>query len=233
MFGESSALPILSRDEVRRVDQVAIEQLGFSGLVLMENAGRGVVEFMQRIGIVGPVVIHCGRGNNAGDGFVIARHLHLRNVPVTCVLWSAPDQLQGDALANFQLLDRSPKRLWQLANSIDLNALHAEADWVLDALLGTGAKGALRSPFDQAVASANAATAKKLAVDIPSGLDCDAGVPFDSAVADGSNQIFQADYTCTFVAAKPGLVATASAAFVGTIQVLDIGVPLSWVKFAG
>ena len=70
--------PILTRDQCREIDRVAIEEYGISGLVLMENAGRGCVDVLERLGIDGPVIILCGKGNNAGDGFVIARHLEIR-----------------------------------------------------------------------------------------------------------------------------------------------------------
>ena len=84
-----------------------MDELGMSGLVLMENAGRGVVDKLFQFGVVGPVVVCCGRGNNAGDGFVIARHLDLRQARVTVLLWSDPDQLRGDAAENFRILTKT------------------------------------------------------------------------------------------------------------------------------
>src|SRR5213593_3594583 len=92
---------ILNREQVREVDRRAIDEYGMSGLVLMENAGRGCADKLCELGIAGPVVICCGKGNNAGDGFVIARHLDLRGVAVKVVLWSDPAELQGDAGANY------------------------------------------------------------------------------------------------------------------------------------
>ena len=89
------------RIEVREVDRRAIEEYGMSGLVLMENAGRGCVDTLCRLGCRGPVAVVCGKGNNAGDGFVIARHLDLRPVPVKIVLLGSPDDLRGDAAANY------------------------------------------------------------------------------------------------------------------------------------
>ena len=91
------------------------------------------------------------------------------------------------------------------------------SDWLVDALLGTGATGPLRPPFDQAVRNLNQATGNRLAVDMPSGLDCDTGKP--SAVT------FGAHHTCTFVALKPGLVTEGADRFTGKVHVLDIGVP--------
>ena len=96
-----------TREQSRRVDQLAQQEYGFSGLVLMENAGRGVADVLCRLGIAGPVAICCGKGNNAGDGFVIARHLDLRGHPVRVLLWAEPEELTGDAAANFRILAKT------------------------------------------------------------------------------------------------------------------------------
>src|SRR5262245_35616109 len=96
----------LSRAEVREVDRRAIDEYGMSGLVLMENAGRGCVDTLCRLNCRGPVAVVCGKGNNAGDGFVIARHLDLRAMSVRVVLLGSPDDLRGDAAANFAIIAR-------------------------------------------------------------------------------------------------------------------------------
>jgi NAD(P)H-hydrate epimerase len=101
----------------------------------------------------------------------------------------------------------------------------ANADWIVDALLGTGATGAPRAPLDQVIDLINASTARKLAVDIPSGLDCDTG--------EASSHCVRADHTCTFVAAKPGLVAEAASSWIGALHVLDIGAPARLLKQYG
>src|SRR5213596_202481 len=95
---------LLSRAEVRDIDRRAIDEYGMSGLVLMENAGRGCADVLCQIGCRGPVAVVCGKGNNAGDGFVIARHLDLRGVPVKVVLLGPPAELRGDAAANYAIL---------------------------------------------------------------------------------------------------------------------------------
>ena len=223
---------ILTRDQVRRVDQIAINELGFNGLVLMENAGRGVCDVMTRIGINGPVQIHCGRGNNAGDGFVIARRLHLLGYKVEVVLWAEPDLLQGDALVNFRLLTNSRQCLWRTPDKPSRfdTSNEGQFDWVLDGLLGTGAQGPLRPPFDSAVVQMNQIQAKKLAIDIPTGLDCDQGATGNLSLEGPSETIFRADHTGTFVATKPGLLLESSKFFVGQLHVIDIGVPFDWVQ---
>ena len=93
----------LTRAQSRRIDQLAIDHYGLSGLVLMENAGRGVTDVLVSRGIAGPVAICCGKGNNAGDGFVIARHLDLRGFEPRVLLWAEPAELTGDAAALYVL----------------------------------------------------------------------------------------------------------------------------------
>src|SRR6516165_4855673 len=97
----------LSRAEVREIDRRAIEEFGVPGVVLMENAGRGVAELLLALGVPGRVLLCCGKGNNGGDGFVIARHLDLRRVPVQVLLFARPEELTGDAAVNYQILAKS------------------------------------------------------------------------------------------------------------------------------
>src|SRR5438132_2863292 len=101
----------LSRDEVRAVDRWAIEELGVPGVVLMENAGRGAAELLLALGIHGRVAVCCGKGNNGGDGFVIARHLAIYNVPVEVLLFARPEEFTGDAAINYQIAAKSGLRL--------------------------------------------------------------------------------------------------------------------------
>src|SRR4051812_33858121 len=96
----------LSRQQVREIDRRAIEDYGVSGVVLMENAGRGAAEVLLRLGVQGRVVICCGKGNNGGDGFVIARHLDNREVTVQVLLFARPEDLTGDAAVNYRIIAR-------------------------------------------------------------------------------------------------------------------------------
>src|SRR5690606_29427034 len=97
---------LLDRNQSRKVDQLALEKYGMTGLVLMENAGRGCAELLLRHGPQKAVIL-CGGGNNGGDGLVIARHLDRHQVPVEVVLLKHPEQLTGDALENFKIVDLS------------------------------------------------------------------------------------------------------------------------------
>lgn len=185
----------------------------------MENAGRGCADVLCELGIAGPVRIACGRGNNAGDGFVIARHLDLRGVDVRVLLFGDPTSLSGDAAANFAIIERAeiPVEVFAGIDESRMQAALAGADWIVDALLGTGTRGAPRPPLDWAIERLNAAQARKLAVDLPSGLDADSGFP--------ARPTFRADHTCTFVAEKSGFANPDAREFLGAVHVLDIGAP--------
>jgi NAD(P)H-hydrate epimerase len=209
----------LSREQVRQVDRRAIEDCGIAGLVLMENAGRGCADKLCQLGVSGPVVICCGRGNNAGDGFVIARHLDLRGCEVRVLVFGDPSDLRGDAATNFSILAKCDVSLHVVSASEETNWESAfdGAQWLVDALLGTGSRGQPRPPLDRVIQRLNQQQSLRMAVDLPSGLDCDTGEP--------SPTTFRADHTCTFVAAKIGFSSPAAAEFLGQVHVLDIGAP--------
>jgi NAD(P)H-hydrate epimerase len=216
---------VLTRDESRRVDEIAIERFGIPGLVLMENAGRGVVDVLLEIDSAPRAIVLCGKGNNAGDGFVIARHLKIRGVDVRVVLLAAANELTGDARRNYDILRHCDVPLADLSHACSPAQLdeHASgATWLVDALLGTGAHGEPREPLRSAILWMNAQPARRLAVDVPSGLDCDTGEAAGATV--------RADVTCTFVAAKPGLLVPQAAPYVGRLHVVSIGVPPSVIE---
>lgn len=185
-----------------------------TGLVLMENAGRGCADKLCELGIRGKVVIVCGKGNNGGDGFVIARHLDARGFNVRVVLITEPEELQGDAAANYAVLKAAG---FPIVGEVGLGVALMNADWIVDALLGTGASGDPRPPIATVIEQLNASRARKLAVDLPSGLNCDTGFP--------GSPTFRADYTCTFVVPKIGFANPMAKEFLGIVSVHDIGVP--------
>ncbi len=202
---------VLTRNQVRQLDRRAIQEYGISGLVLMENAGRGCTDVLCKLLLKPPVppgdraankpatpqvVIVCGKGNNGGDGFVIARHLGLRGIDVRVLMLADPKDLTGDAAANYQIIAKAGLRIVPFAAS-EL----AEATWLVDAILGTGATGEPKSPLAEAIDAMNASGIPILAVDVPSGLDCDTGA--------AAKHTIRAAHTCTFVAAKPGFFAPA------------------------
>jgi NAD(P)H-hydrate epimerase len=212
---------ILTRDQSRDLDRRAVEEFGLPGVVLMENAGRGTAELLLGLGVTGQVAVCCGKGNNGGDGFVIARHLDNRGVAVRVLLFGRPEDLHGDAAVNYTVIARSNLPVAVHANKrVDQEALTrdlATADWVVDALFGTGLTGPLRAPFDAVVAAVNACGRRVLAVDIPSGLDCDTGRPLGPTV--------RAEHTATMAALKKGFTEPAAREWLGRVHVIDIGVP--------
>ncbi len=215
----------LDRSQVRQLDRRAIEEYGIPGVVLMENAGRGVADTLCELGIEGPVVICCGKGNNGGDGFVVARHLELRGYAARVLMWTDPGKLSGDAAANFRILQRTDVPIGCFRPKHDAARLEdqlADAAWIVDALLGTGAQGEPHSPLDAVIDQLNAAEVPKLAVDVPSGLDCDTG--------QASRHTIRAAHTCTFVAAKPGFFQPDAEQYTGQLHVLDIGAPRKLVE---
>src|SRR5262245_10038656 len=149
----------LSREEVRELDRRAIEEFGVPGVVLMENAGRGAAELLLSLGARGPVVICCGKGNNGGDGFVSARHLDIHQVAVRVLLFAKPEELTGDAAVNYRIAARAGLPIEVCAGTgVNLAAVRTElagAEWVVDALFGTGLSGPVRAPIDEVIAAIN------------------------------------------------------------------------------
>ena len=212
----------LTRAEVRDLDRRAIESYGVPGVVLMENAGRNVADFIwaEGGGRPHPTVVCCGRGNNGGDGFVIARHLEIRGFETGVLLFCEPAELSGDAAINHRVLTAAGQSLIVLGATPDANNLNrrlSSADWIVDALLGTGTQGAIREPYLTAIAAINRAGKKVFAVDLPSGMDCDTGQPLGACV--------QANHTATFVARKVGFDVPGAERLTGQVDVIDIGVP--------
>ena len=224
-------MQFLSGQQSRNVDQLAITEFGMSGLVLMENAGRGVADLLERLGLKrsSRTVICCGKGNNGGDGFVLARHLLIRNYLPTVLLFADPAELTGDALVNYKVL-QSLKFPVSVLNSntmsdqmSELFGQLSENDWIVDALLGTGAKGPPRSPIDSVIRRMNQerhrSECRILAIDLPSGWDADAGHENDSTI--------RATETATFFAMKNGFDCPSAKEYLGVVHVLDIGIPQS------
>ena len=168
----------------------------------------------------GSVVICCGKGNNGGDGFVMARHLDNHGVPVRVFLFARPEDLTGDAATNYHIIERSGLPIAIHAGLLDIHSLQqemADAEWIVDALFGTGLSGPVRAPLDQVIALINSSAAQVVAVDIPSGLDCDSGHPLGPTI--------RADHTVTFVAQKKGFAEAAAREWLGNVHVVHIGVP--------
>ncbi|MEM7456990.1 MAG: NAD(P)H-hydrate epimerase [Planctomycetota bacterium] len=211
------------RRQSRLVDEIAIERFGIPGIVLMENAGRSCANYLIEK-TNGPVLVCCGTGNNGGDGFVIARHLENAGRNCSIVLSGPEEKLAADAAVNFKIVKAMRLPVAKVdpdtGASVIESAMTVDGDdpvVIVDALLGTGAKGALRRPMDLIVDIANRMPAVKIAIDIPSGLDCDNGSVSEPA--------FRAHATLTFVTQKTGFKSETARQFTGAVHVMDIGVP--------
>lgn len=211
----------LTRAEVRSIDARAAEELGLPTLILMENAGRGAAELLRgELGTGARVAIVCGRGNNGGDGGVVARHLDAEGHAVRVVWFAAAESLRGDAAVQHGVLARAgvAQEAWDGPIERDrLDAWLQGADWVVDALLGTGLDRPVTGDLQVAIEAINDAGKPVLALDLPSGLDCDTGRPLGVAV--------RARRTATFVAPKVGFDRPGASAYTGTVHVVPIGVP--------
>jgi len=215
---------VMTKDQVRAVDSWAINTIGVPGVVLMENAGRSCAELIKdklKDVAVPKVCIFCGTGNNGGDGYVIARHLLNSGFEVVVVICGNREKVKGDAKINLDILERLGLPIEQL-NLKDgdvpdkVEAFAADADMIVDGLFGTGLSGQLSDDYQQLIETINACDCPILAVDIPSGLDCDAGQPLGAAI--------RASYTVTFVAVKKGFASESAAKYTGEIFVASIGI---------
>lgn len=217
---------VLSTEQVRRVDALAVERFGMNSLVLMENAALGCVAWLKsQFPNCPQTLILCGRGNNGGDGLAIARHLQTAGWPVRVVMATDRGQLSPDARANFDILTASgdSRVVMHADGGVPPETVFSRTPGViLDCMLGTGASGPLRPPFEQWSAWANSQSATRVAIDVPTGVDAETGVC--------SETFFQADATLTFVARKPGMLAENADQLFGRIQVLPIGIPAKLIE---
>ena len=215
---------VMTRDQVRAFDSRAINTLGIPGVVLMENAGRscaGLIKDKLKDVTHPKVCIFCGTGNNGGDGYVIARHLINSGFEVVVVICGDRQKVKGDAKINLDILERMDRPIEQLKPAQDdiaksVETFAAGADMLVDSLFGTGLSGQLSGEYKQLIESINARNCPVLAVDIPSGLDCDSGRLHGAAI--------EAAWTVTFVAVKEGFTSVSSARCTGEIFVASIGV---------
>ncbi len=212
----------LSREEVRAIDRCAIETLGVPGAVLMENAGRRAADAIEKFlsGAGGKsVAVVAGAGNNGGDGFVIARHLAMRGAKVVTFLTSPAEKITGEAAVNLNILRKLKHKIIEIAGEEikSLSSRLSESDLILDAVGGTGVCGPLRENLTAIVEQINAASRPVVAVDIPTGLDCDTG--------EAAGPCVRAAMTVTFIARKKGFDAPGAAGYTGEVVVADIGIP--------
>jgi ADP-dependent NAD(P)H-hydrate dehydratase / NAD(P)H-hydrate epimerase len=213
---------LVTAAEMRALDRHVIEEIGVPGVVLMESAGRSVVDVLATLVDVPRTrfVVYAGRGNNGGDGFVVARHLANRGAAVDVILVAPAARVTGDAHTHLSACKKSGVDILDGSTPEALRTAAArgsEADVVIDALFGTGLTREVTDLPAEAIGHVNAHQGLTVAIDVPSGLDADRGVPLGACV--------RADHTVTFAFAKRGLVTAPGFTFSGTLHVVDIGIP--------
>ena len=213
---------VLTRQQSRDFDNWAINNAGVPGTVLMENAGRGCSEIiigeLKKSGGT-KVCVFCGTGNNGGDGFVIARHLKNEDFTVKIAICGRSLKIKGDAEINYKIARNMKIAIKELdLNNIekDVNDFAGGSDLIVDAIFGTGLAGAISGGFEKLINAINSLNKPITAVDIPSGLDCDSGLPLGTAI--------KAAITVTFAAAKKGFTSTDSAKYTGEVYIASIGI---------
>jgi NAD(P)H-hydrate epimerase len=216
-------LKIVTAREMQELDRRASAEYGIPSLLLMENAGaetvREMAAFFPRLP-QSRVVILCGRGNNGGDGFVVARHLLNRGVEVRTFLLARRDDIKGDARINLEILEKmgaTPKEITDGGGIQAMAEAAAAADIVVDALLGTGTQGPARGLFADAIEVVNREGHPVVAVDLPSGLIADE--------CDPPGPVLHATLTVTFALPKRCLYLYPAAGYAGTVRVVHIGIP--------
>lgn len=220
-------VPALSRTQLRTIDELATTRYGIPPLLLMENAGSNAARIICReYPSARHALIACGTGNNGGDGMVIARHLNNFGWKLQLVVVGNADRMTDSTRVQFEICTRMelPMATHSVGEqqAVSLRYLSSETV-IIDALLGTGFRGVVRSPVCEFIKALNSSTRRALiAIDVPSGLDCDTG--------EASNAVIRADLTITFVARKRGFDQPGATVFTGRVEIADIGAPRELIE---
>jgi NAD(P)H-hydrate epimerase len=214
----------LSREQVRKIDRLAVEQYRIPGVVLMENAAVAAADVAGEMirPDAGRMLIICGGGNNGGDGLAVARHLHNRGYDIRILLTTDPGKYAGEAKINWDIC-QAMKLTWASATAEAIAG--SRAGLIVDAIFGTGLTQPPRPPFAEIVSAIGELRAPVLAIDIPSGLDCDTGRALGSACVTATR-------TITFVAEKVGFDQPEARKYLGRVTVGDIGCPIELIAEA-
>jgi len=220
-------IPIVTAAQMQALDRRTIGEAGIPGTTLMERAGAGVVARLeQRYGSPQgkSITILCGKGNNGGDGFVVARLLHRRRAKVDVITMAPVAELTRDAATMCRRFTRvaGPSAIHAFSSKANLLARLRATDLVIDALLGTGLTSAISGLYGEAIDGLNEASRPVIAVDLPSGIDADTGAMLGRAV--------RADVTVTFGLPKLGLYQNQGLDHSGRVELVDIGIPPAYIE---
>ncbi len=215
-------IKVVTAKEMQEKDRFTIEKIGVPGVVLMENAGRAVARVVQRMleNVADPLVyVFCGKGNNGGDGFVVARHLWNEGVYVRVFCTAGEAEFRGDALTNYKILKNIQIPIETISRIDELRELeHEPPDLLVDALLGTGTQGAVKGFVKEVIEFINQnIETRVVSVDIPSGLDASSPEVAGSAI--------RADVTVTMALPKRCHTLYRAKNYVGELYIADIGIP--------
>jgi NAD(P)H-hydrate epimerase len=216
-------MKLVSGKKMAEIDKYAINRIGIPGSVLMENAGKGVFnEFLIKFAPEknASILIICGKGNNGGDGFVVARYLFNNGFSnFKIILLAQSNRLKGDALINFQICKNIGISVDEAVSYEDFTKIteNKNFDFIFDAVLGTGLNSKVRDFYEKIINYINTNKGVTISIDIPSGLDSEKGIPLGNSV--------KANLTCTFAYKKIGLSTYPGFLYAGDVKVIDISIP--------
>jgi NAD(P)H-hydrate epimerase len=214
---------LVKASEIQEMDRITIQELGIPGAVLMENAARGAARvFLDHFApsTNSHVVVLCGRGNNGGDGYVMARYLHQAGFRVTVILLSKLNNVSGDALINLKVIKKMGLEILEVPDAKRWGTKRRvlrSCDYIIDGILGTGLNSPVKGFYSQVLKYVNALGKPIMAIDIPSGLNADTGQIMGLAI--------KAELTATFGFPKVGHLIFPGADLVGRLVRIDIGIP--------
>ncbi len=217
-------MKLSTAQQMKNIDKAAIEGMGIPGLKLMEVAGKSVAEVIADYMVEvedKKVLIFCGKGNNGGDGFVVARYLTEWGAKVDCFLLGKKSEVKGDAEVNLKKALDLNISVTEVQSSTELDR-EMDADLLVDGIFGTGFKGEIRGELGEIVERLNLLEIPKLSIDAPSGLNCDTG--------EVASNCFKADVTVTLALPKLGQFVFPGKSYCGHTHVADIGIPQKAVE---
>lgn len=223
-------MEVVTAAQMQSIDGRAIEELGIPGIVLMERAGLKafdwILHFIEEEQWAHPIItILAGKGNNGGDGLVVARLLAHNGYEVKVLLLGKIEDLKGEAGVNGRILEKLEIEVIEITSREEISYQLKSSTLIIDALLGTGLKGEVSGLYAEAIEAINHSTSPVISLDIPSGLDSDRGVIWGCAV--------EASMTITFARPKLGHLLYPGASLVGDLKIVDIGIPYEAVEEEG
>lgn len=221
-------MKVVDSKTMRLLDEIAIKRYGIPGIVLMENAGRGAAEvILKKYPLLNKVSIFAGKGNNGGDGFVIARHFRNKGFDATVYLLAKESDVKGDAKINLDIWKKMGGEICAIKKNIDIKKYASKirhSQLIVDAIFGTGLSLNINGIYKNGIEFINSLNKKVVSIDVPSGIDASTGKALGCCV--------KADMTITMALPKVGLIAYPGADYAGNLEVVDIGMPKNIIDAA-